>query len=945
MNGDDNLDARIRQLEERLAALEELLRGKPSVAPREQADVRPEAIPLAAKAAVLRDLHAEGETTPPAAPAPTGPPPLPAQPAVPAPYAVTPATPLPYATPIPRPAAFREGTLEQTIGLKWAGWIGALVVVIGAGLGIKYAYDQNWFGNLPPGFRLSLMSLIGLGLLAAGEWVYRRINHVSAAGLFGAGVAILFVVAWAGHGFFSPPLYGRDPAFVLMGLVALIGAAVAMRGNMVSIAVLSIVGANLAPIVLRTDVPRPVPLMGYLLALQIVALALTWWGRGGKWWVLRGLALASTSLWMLALLAELPAGHVPALVFSLVYAALFHLELILGTVRHACGERASADSATQQTSVYATPYFSTAVTGLLAIALLGILRDHSDAARGPWIISLSALAALTAAALGRRPVFHVLAKGYWIQSAALLVLAVPVALSGAAIPLAWGVLALAFAALDGRFKARVGRYTSLGAWILAVVWIPIWAQGHESRHFAFGMLLEIGPLELVRWVAVAWALVLIGHVSAALFRRRLVGSGEATADPEIIALANILDIFSALLMAGATISGLSAFSSTIALAGYAWLLIGLDILAPQPIWLAAGGGALALAMCKWVIIDAIGQRIAPTPAATGYRPLLNPMMLSGGLISLTLIGGYLARRQRITDLLQSRAGVATAGLNMIVATAVVVLLAIGLAVEIDRAVDQSFAVSPWPSALLKHLSWTMLALCAASALAGLNLVVEPRPIERFAWLRALYGIASALAVKYMLIDTLGFRLFHMPARVPPVGNTQVLAGVLAIGTLLLMIRLLRQKTGRELLLQSNPQSEIRNPKSPPSRLGAVAAFLAILLPLWIGSLEIDRFCHVSTTAARPDLLKNVLLSIFWGLFAICSVIVGFPTRLAALRYFGLGLFAVTLLKVVLVDMGDVSTGYRILSFLGVGLLLLGTSVIYGKFSPRLLDASRQDAPT
>ena len=40
--------------------------------------------------------------------------------------------------------------------------------------------------------------------------------------------------------------------------------------------------------------------------------------------------------------------------------------------------------------------------------------------------------------------------------------------------------------------------------------------------------------------------------------------------------------------------------------------------------------------------------------------------------------------------------------------------------------------------------------------------------------------------------------------------------------------------------------------------------------------------------------------------------------------------------VVTVNLGQVSTGYRILSFLGLGLLMLGTSVLYGKLSPKLL---------
>ena len=47
------------------------------------------------------------------------------------------------------------------------------------------------------------------------------------------------------------------------------------------------------------------------------------------------------------------------------------------------------------------------------------------------------------------------------------------------------------------------------------------------------------------------------------------------------------------------------------------------------------------------------------------------------------------------------------------------------------------------------------------------------------------------------------------------------------------------------------------------------------------------------------------------------------------------------LKVVFVDLAHAGQGYRVLSFLGLGLLLLGTSVLYGKLSPRLLGRAPQ----
>ena len=192
------------------------------------------------------------------APVAAEPPPLPE---------LTPAVePVAYATPEPPPPPAAEGSFEQTVGLKVAGWVGAIVVVLGMGLGLKYAFDAGWIGAIPAELRLLVMALAGFGLIAAGELVYRRVNRVSAAGLFGAGVATLFLVGYAGHALLS--VYPRPTAFVLMGLVALLGTAVAVRGRLVSIAVLSQVGGHLAPLVLGGETSNLWPLLSYVAMLS-----------------------------------------------------------------------------------------------------------------------------------------------------------------------------------------------------------------------------------------------------------------------------------------------------------------------------------------------------------------------------------------------------------------------------------------------------------------------------------------------------------------------------------------------------------------------------------------------------------------------------------------------------------------------------------------------------
>jgi uncharacterized membrane protein len=122
-------------------------------------------------------------------------------------------------------------------------------------------------------------------------------------------------------------------------------------------------------------------------------------------------------------------------------------------------------------------------------------------------------------------------------------------------------------------------------------------------------------------------------------------------------------------------------------------------------------------------------------------------------------------------------------------------------------------------------------------------------------------------------------------------------------------------------------------------------FFASLILLWTGSIEIDRYfaaVPIFNGGVRPEQLA---LSIFWAIFAIACVVVGFRVRAAALRFFGLGLLAVTLLKVVMIDMSQVQAGYRILSFMGLGAVMMTTSVLYGKFGPRLLrDDDEEESP-
>ena len=69
-------------------------------------------------------------------------------------------------------------------------------------------------------------------------------------------------------------------------------------------------------------------------------------------------------------------------------------------------------------------------------------------------------------------------------------------------------------------------------------------------------------------------------------------------------------------------------------------------------------------------------------------------------------------------------------------------------------------------------------------------------------------------------------------------------------------------------------------------------------------------------------------SAFFMLFGAVVLALGFSRHSAFLRWQALVLLAVSIAKVFLVDVSELSQGYRILSFLGLGALLLAVSFVY-----------------
>ena len=97
--------------------------------------------------------------------------------------------------------------------------------------------------------------------------------------------------------------------------------------------------------------------------------------------------------------------------------------------------------------------------------------------------------------------------------------------------------------------------------------------------------------------------------------------------------------------------------------------------------------------------------------------------------------------------------------------------------------------------------------------------------------------------------------------------------------------------------------------------------------------EVSSFFYTYLPQAR-----FAAISVLWTLFSVVLMLLGFRRNTVTLRKVSFGLFLVVVLKVFLFDMSNVSTPYRIISFIILGLVLVGTSYLYYQHKDKIMSA-------
>jgi uncharacterized membrane protein len=856
---------RLHRLDRRLALLEQRFDALPRTTAAEQPAAPQQPAPE-------RPATAQPEPISASAPDVRSPPASPAEPPAPKPESASP----PASAPAPaRPAM----GFEERFGTQWVVWVGGLALALGGFFLVRYSIQQGLVG---PGVRVTLGALLAIALIVAGEWARRSDQLSGMTGLPNAhipsmltavGTTIAYADIYAAYALYAflPPA----GAFLLLGVVALATLAAALLHGP-ALAGLGLVGAYVTPLLVASNHPDYWSLYIYLGVVTAAAFGLA---RMRMWRWLAITAIAFAVLWTLP---GMPDGSaVAAHAFHVVVGfSLAALLIVSGLFYGPPAETTRIDAVS-----------SGALAAFLAAAAILVLASRHDP------LALAALVALVAATVAIA----------WRAEAAT-----------AAVPAAAALVAIVFA--HWAVNTDILHLIAPGGPVAGFVPEPAQAQfgWHLVLGIGFGLLFGAAgflaqgrsaqPLAPMLWSAAAVfapiAILVALYYRIAGFDRSIPFASAALLLAALAAYATEqlgrraprpgLAASAAIFATGAVAA--LALALTMAL-DKGWLTIALALMVPGIAWIAEQRPLPALRSLAAIVTALVLARIAREPrivgADVGTVPIFNWLLYGYGIpaAAFWLAGHRL--RQRADDAPARIVDLAAILFTLLLAFFEIRHFMTGGDVYRDSAglAELGLQISVWLALAiglerLRLRSHSVVHNIGALAVAGL----------------ALAAIVLGLGLIDNPLETgepVGgpfFNLIMLGYAVPA-----VLAGVLA-----LVVRGIR-----------------------PRPYGTVAAITAVGLALGYLTLQVARLYQGPVlTAGDISDAEQYTYSAVWLAFGVALLATGIWLRSRPVRFASAAVTILTVLKVFLIDMSDLTGIYQALSFIGLGIVLLGIGWFY-----------------
>jgi uncharacterized membrane protein len=803
----------------------------------------------------------------------------------------------PFAAPPPEPSPPPGGPgvglgLELQLTSRWLVWLGAVTIALGSVFLVRYSIERGWLG---PGVRVASGLVFGLALMLGGEWLRRqplqraiaavRADFVPPA-LTAAGLFAAFASVYAAYDLYDL----LSPLFAFLGLaaVAALGVGLALLQGPF-IALLGMAGGFVTPALVESGAPSAFALFGYLLALTAGSLAVV---RYKAWWWLAWAALAGSALWLVLWFgtAWRPGDALAVGGFLLALAALYLFVL----------PRPSEPAPTRSNPLALDWLGSGAIARAAAIvAALFILMLVRVDGYGGASLGVLAVLALAYPAIARRDAAH----DALAVIAALTVLA---AMAGWYLP---GDISLPqpLAVIEGRshgtdpgplvppelvpFLSLTGAFA---AWFGLGGFVALWGAARPWFWAALSATTPILLLAVAYWRIEAFEVHLTWAAAAMALAALGVGAaGRVGRYRDAPALNLALGIYAAGVVAALSLAAAMALEQ-------AWLTLVLALELPALAWIAqrlelAALRKVALALAAIVLVRLVlNYQVLDYPL--GAVPGLNWLLYGYGLPAAAFFIAARWFRRAADDLLV-----------MVLEAGALVFAVLLVTLEIRSLVAGSLD-SPHYGLLeqsLQSIAW--LAAAYGLMRAGRR---HDRPVLRWGW-RLLAALAALQVVLLQLIvrNPLWSRI---EIGEMPILNVLLLAYLVPAVFAFLFAR--------------------RLPEVAPRGFRLAAAVLGLVLAFAWLTLEVRHAFHgailVGGTTGDAEWYSY---SVVWLVYAGVLLALGFQRRDPLLRHAALAIVVVTVAKVFVSDMAELSGLYRAASFLGLGLSLVGIGYLYQRF--------------
>jgi uncharacterized membrane protein len=743
---------------------------------------------------------------------------------------------------------------------------GVVVLFFGVAFLLRFLAEHT---HVPIEYRLAAIAFGGLVLLVIG-WRLRTRRPGYALALQGGAIGILYLTVFSALRLYS--LLNPAAAFALLAVLSALLAILAVLQGSLAVALLAVSGGFLAPFLASTGEGNHVILFGYFAVLNGAILAIAWF-RSWRLLNLAGFVFTFVLSTAWGVLSYRPADFSSSEPFLIMFFLLYVAIAILNSTRQPPALHGYIDG----TIVFGTPI---ATFGLQA----AMLHENGLAlAYSSLVVSALYIALAWVLHQRRREHQRLLVEAFTALSVAFLTLAVPLALNGRWSATSW--------ALEGA----------------ALVWVGCRQNRRLPR--AFGALLQLAAGTALASTLTFGGAVLPGTYVAAL----MIGIASAYAAQVMHAHKERLAAYE------------WAAPGVLFLWGLLWWCVGgFSELGQhiEPSYLLSS--TLVFATITAFICSEIAFRFRMAIALPPTFALLPAMVLfalhaagslpnplaQGGWIAwpLAFVGFYFAA-WRHDDALGKPL---ISALHAVALWLFVALVSWEASWVISQAVGNTGA---W--------STTAWAIIPAAVLAILPYAVPrmrwPIQAHREAYLvlassgLGLYLAAWSLATDWLVASP------STPLPYLPLANPLDVAEGLVLFVLIQFWLRLRSE-GHAAVSTLDPQ---------PPTIG-----LALLGFLWLNAVLLRTLHHWAGVpyelgAMLSSTLVQSALSIFWAFIALATMLIATRIGVRVVWLTGAVLLVAVVVKLFLVDLSSVGTIARIVSFVGVGLLML----VLGYFSP------------